>query len=173
VRERHFSLTEMAKIAAGCYLSAAVAALLCGRISDRFIVRGASPSWVRKGFAGGGLALGSVAMIGCMASGPVFSTTMLVLATVGYGICCSNMWAITQTLAGPAAAGRWTGMQNGLGNFAGVAAPAMTGFVVDRTGHFLWAFAIAAAVAWLGAISWIFVIGPVKPVAWELQGRCE
>jgi len=41
----------------------------------------------------------------------------------------SNIWAITQTLAGPYAAGRWTGLQNFVGNLAGVVAPALTGFV--------------------------------------------
>jgi ACS family D-galactonate transporter-like MFS transporter len=173
VRERHFSLQEMAKIAAGCYLLAAAAALICGKISDRLIARGASRSWVRKGFAGGGLALGSMAMIGCMSTDPVLSTVMLALATMGYGICCSNLWAITQTLAGPAAAGRWTGMQNGLGNVAGVAAPALTGFVVERTGHFLWAFAIASAITLLGTISWIFWVGPIQQVAWKLQPEGE
>jgi hypothetical protein len=58
---------------------------------------------------------------------------MLVVATASYGITCSNVWAITQTLAGPATAGRWTGLQNFMGNFAGILAPAVTGIVVYRT----------------------------------------
>jgi MFS transporter, ACS family, D-galactonate transporter len=169
VRDRHFSMGQMAKIAASCYLSAAVVALLCGRLSDWFIARGLSPTRVRKGFTGAGMMCAAVALLGCMAKEPVLSTAMLGLATASYGICASNVWAITQTLAGPAAAGRWTGLQNFMGNFAGIIAPALTGFVVDRTGHFFWPFAIAAGVALLGSVAYMFVIGPVRPVLWKIQ----
>jgi hypothetical protein len=43
----------------------------------------------------------------------------------------------------------------------------VTGFVIDHTGRFLVAFVIMAAVAMLAALSYIFVIGPVKEIAWE------
>ena len=64
-------------------------------------------------------------------------------------------------------AGRWTGLQNFVGNLAGVTAPAVTGFVIDYTGRFFVAFVIMAVVALLAALSYIFVIGPVKEIAWE------
>jgi cyanate permease len=92
---------------------------------------------------------------------------LLLLAFAAGGMCGSNIWAITQTLAGPKMAGRWTGVQNFLGNLAGVIAPAVTGFVIDYTGRFLVAFVIMAVVAMLAAVSYIFVIGPVKEIAWE------
>ncbi len=169
VRERNFSLEQMAKIAGACYLSAAVIALICGRLSDWLIGNGASATVVRKAFAAAGMVLAAIALIGCVAGGATLSVAMLVMATASYGICCSNVWAITQTLAGPAAAGRWTGLQNFVGNFAGVIAPALTGLVVDRSGHFFWAFAIAACVTSLGALAYAFAIGAVKPVEWRLE----
>jgi MFS family permease len=92
---------------------------------------------------------------------------LLLLAFAAGGMCGSNIWAITQTLAGPKMAGRWTGLQNFVGNFAGVIAPAVTGFVIDYTGRFFVAFVIMAVVALLAALSYIFVIGPVKEIAWE------
>jgi ACS family D-galactonate transporter-like MFS transporter len=173
VRERSLSLQQMAKIAGGCYLSAAVVALICGRLSDWFIVNGASPTRVRKAFTGTGMASAAIALVGCAFGGPTLSIVMLVMATVSYGITCSNVWAITQTLAGPAAAGRWTGLQNFMGNLAGILAPALTGIVVDRTGHFFWAFAITACVSLLGSIAYIFAIGPVEPVIWNYEKRLE
>jgi hypothetical protein len=81
--------------------------------------------------------------------------------------CSSNIWAITQTLAGPKAAGRWTGFQNFVGNLAGMVAPAITGLVLDRTGQFYWAFAILTAVALIGMCSWLFLVGPVQQVVWR------
>jgi len=92
---------------------------------------------------------------------------MLLLAVISFGAAASNLWAITQTLAGPQAAGRWTGFQNFVGNLAGVVAPAITGLVLDRTGHFYWAFAILTAVALTGTTSWVFLIGPVEQVVWH------
>jgi hypothetical protein len=52
-----------------------------------------------------------------------------------------------------------------------VAAPAITGFVVDKTGVFFWAFAVAAGVALAGSMVYLFLLGPVEPVAWPNRSR--
>jgi MFS transporter, ACS family, D-galactonate transporter len=102
-------------------------------------------------------------------AGPLLSLVMLMLAAIGYGVYTSNLWAVTQTLAGPQAAGRWTGMQNFLGNLSGILAPAVTGFVVYRTGHFFGAFAITSAISLLGSLAWIFAVGRLEEVAWGVD----
>ena len=89
------------------------------------------------------------------ATGPRTCLVMLVLGVVFFGVTSSNVWAITQTLAGPQAVGQWTGFQNFTGNLAGVVAPALTGFVVGRTSHFYWAFAILLTVTVVGTLSWV------------------
>jgi cyanate permease len=86
---------------------------------------------------------------------------------MAFGAFTSSHWAITQTLAGARAAGKWTSLQNGVGNLAGVTAPWLTGFIVKTTGSFFLAFAAAAAVALLGAAVYLFWIGRVETVAWE------
>jgi nitrate/nitrite transporter NarK len=87
---------------------------------------------------------------------------------MGYGVYTSSHWATTQTLAGPAAAGRWTGLQNFMGNLAGVVAPMVTGAVVQSTGHYFWAFAATGAVVLGGSLLLGFGLGPVEPVKWAL-----
>jgi cyanate permease len=77
-----------------------------------------------------------------------------------------GVFAYAQTLAGPQAAGKWTGLQNGFGNFAGLIGPILTGFVVDKTGSFLAPFAITVAVLILGFIAWVFIVGPLQEVNW-------
>jgi MFS family permease len=89
------------------------------------------------------------------------------LAGLSFGVNTSNFWVITQRLAGPEASGRWTGIQNFFGNLAGVVGPALTGFLLDRTGHFLLPILIVSAFLWLSALSWIFVVGPIEPVQWR------
>ena len=115
------------------------------------------------------MAFAAVFLIGCVASGTNLSILMVVLATVGYGICSSNVWAITQTLAGPQAAGRWTGVQNFMGNLAGMVAPALTGKIVDLTGEFFWPFLITAGMSLVGLLSWTVFVGPVRQVAWKAR----
>jgi len=167
VRERHFSVDNMAKIGGIVYLLGGCFALLAGWLSDRWIVSGATPSRVRKTFTGGGLALAGIFVGLAVVGGPLYCVAALILGVIFFGVYCSNVWAITQTLAGPQAAGRWTGFQNFVGNLAGVVAPATTGFVLDRTGHFYWAFAILTVLALTGAASWVFLVGRVEPVVWQ------
>ena len=166
-RERHFSMGTMAKITGVGYLCYSVGAALFGWLSDRWIAAGGSPTLVRKTFAGVGAGSAGLLLMGCALAGPSVSVILLLLAFVAGGMCGSNIWAITQTLAGPRMAGRWTGFQNFVGNLAGFFAPIVTGFVVDRSGRFFLAFVIMAVVAMLAALSYFFVIGSVKEIAWD------
>jgi MFS family permease len=91
----------------------------------------------------------------------------LSLAGLFIGLAGGTCWTVTQTLAGPRVAGRWAGVQNFVGNLAGAIAPMLTGYILGRTGQFYWPFVIAAAVSWVGALSWVFGVGPIVPVDWE------
>ena len=167
VRDRGFTMDGMARIGGTMYLMGAICGTIAGWASDRWIAAGGTTTRVRKTFAGGGLLLGGVSLGLSAFSAPAVLVGLLVLAMIGFGILSSNIWAITQTLAGPRAAGRWTGFQNFVGNLAGVVAPSVTGLVVDRTGHFYWAFLIVTAVALIGTVCWVFVIGPIEQVPWN------
>lgn len=169
VDDRHFSMQKMGSVGGAAYLILAASALIAGWGSDYWIARGGTPTRVRKTLTALGLGLASCFCIAVVIF--AFNSGLVVLflfaTCAAAGLCTSNLWAITQTLAGPQAAGKWTGIQNFVGNFAGVISPALTGFVVERTGHFFWAFAATSAVLLGGALSWAFVVGPVEPVAWE------
>ena len=74
---------------------------------------------MRKTFVGGGLGLAGIFVGLTVVSGPAYCVAALILGLIFFGAFSSNLWAITQTLAGPRAAGRWTGFQNCIGNLAG------------------------------------------------------
>ncbi|MFZ0737229.1 MAG: MFS transporter [Candidatus Acidiferrales bacterium] len=171
VRERHFSMDNMAKIGGIAYLLGAGSSTFSGWLSDRWIASGATPSLVRKTFSGGGLALAGIFVGLAAVSGTNYCVAALILGVIFFGVGSSNIWAITQTLAGPKAAGRWTGFQNFVGNLSGIVAPALTGFVLERTGHFYWAFAITTSIGILGTASWVFLVGPVEQVIWGRKLR--
>jgi ACS family D-galactonate transporter-like MFS transporter len=166
VRERHFSMDKMAAIIGAAYLLTAVSAAVSGWLSDRWIASGGSTTLVRKTFMAVGQTGSGILLLLCVLASPAVSIVCLLVAYAFCGVSASNLFAITQTLAGPRASGKWTGFQNGIASLAGVVSTAVTGFVVNRTGHFLWAFVITASVAVVGSLCWVFVVGSVKQVVW-------
>jgi MFS transporter, ACS family, D-galactonate transporter len=166
VRERNFSLDAMATVGSIAYLAIGTATVIAGWASDRWIAAGGSPTRVRKTIVVAGLSFSTVILPVAAVKDLNLSIGLLMAACVGFGVYVSNHWAITQTLAGPLAAGRWTSVQNGIGNLSGIVAPWLTGVIVERTGSFHLAFVVAAAVAITGALMWGAVVGPVKEVDW-------
>jgi len=81
-----------------------------------------------------------------------------------------GVFAMSQILAGPSASGRWVGIQNAVGNLAGVIAPALTGLLVEGTQHFTAAFLLAALVSVLGLIGWVWMIPRLAPLPWSTLG---
>jgi len=75
------------------------------------------------------------------------------MACLTFGIYASNLFSLTQTLAGPEASGRWTGLQNACGNLAGIVSPILTGWIVGKTGEFAFAFVAAGIACLAGAAS--------------------
>ncbi|MEO6968831.1 MAG: MFS transporter [Rhodanobacteraceae bacterium] len=171
VHERGWSLTQMAKIGGSAYLLMALTTLLTGWVTDRLIASGSSPTKVRKSFLGAGSLVAAAFIIGCAVAGREASVVLLLLTTATFGLVSPNIYAVAQTLAGAHAAGRWVGIQNCIGNIAGLVAPVLTGILVDRTGNFMLAFIIAAAIYALGGVAWTFGVGPVAPIDWTLRAR--
>jgi ACS family D-galactonate transporter-like MFS transporter len=170
-RGRHFSMNEMARAGGSIFLIFAVASLVSGKISDRRIAAGASPTRVRKAMLGVGSAGLGVCLTAAAVAPDAIFVWVLLMAGVFMGLSGGTCWTVTQTLAGPQVAGRWAGVQNFVGNFAGAVAPMLTGYILGRTGQFYWPFVIAAAVSWIGAFSWVIAVGPIEPVDWEKKVR--
>ncbi len=165
-KERHFAKSEMAVFASAAFLAAGLSSVWCGWLSDRWIARGATPTRVRKTFVGWGLALSTVILPVAIVPDNRVAMPLLILACTAFGAFTANNFAITQTLAGPRAAGKWTSFQNGFANLAGVAAPWVTGSIVDRTHAFYWAFVAAAAIVLCGAACFVVGIGKIEEVQW-------
>jgi MFS family permease len=167
VKERGFSLASMAVLGSIPFWAMAVSSLCGGAASDFFIRRGASASTVRKWFVGGGLLLCGAAMApAALVESATASVTILTAACVALGMFSSNVWAITQTLAGPLAAGKWTGIQNAVGNLGGVVSPLLTGWMVSTTGSFVAPFLTAGGIVVLGTLAYLALVGEIRPLRW-------
>jgi MFS transporter, ACS family, D-galactonate transporter len=167
VREQHMTMAVMSRIAALYYVTDASSAFVTGALADLWMRHGGTTTLVRKTAMGVGFAVAAVAL-GCLSfATPATYLYSLLLAGVGCGMTSVGVFAFGQTLAGQAGVGRWTGLQNGFANFAGVIGPALTGFLVDKTGHFAAALVIAAVICVAGGFAWILVVGPVEPIRWK------
>jgi MFS family permease len=168
VKAYGFSVVQMARIGAGVYAIHALSSALTGWGSDHWIIAGATANRVRKSLLVAGLIGIAILMMVCASADATTIVILLAASAALFGTQTPNIFAISQTLGGPRAAGQWMGVQNLIGNLAGVVAPMVTGYVVDRTGGFYWAFAIAAAAALLGALAFGALIPKIEPVAWPV-----
>jgi MFS family permease len=166
-QERHLTTEAMAIYGSLPFWGVAGMSALCGWWSDRLVARGAAASKVRIGFVSAGMLFGALILPACAMESQTVMMVLLVAGCLGLGMTSSNLWAVTQTISGPSAAGRWTGLQNGFGNLAGIAGPYVTGLLLERTGSFYAAFAVAAAVSIAGAVCYLFVVRSVEPVRWR------
>ena len=169
VNDRGLNMHAMADTGSVAYFIVAAGTLSAGWISDWLLRRGASVTRVRKSVVVTGL-VGSTAILPVVVVRDAhLALGLLYLSCFAFGIYTSNHWVITQTLAGPAMAGRWTSVQNGIGNFSGVVASWITGVAVQHTGSFRLAFFVAAAFALTAAFMWGVVVGPVREIPWEAR----
>jgi MFS family permease len=171
VRERHLTMEAMAKFAGMYFLVDAASAISCGWLSDLFIRHRYNPTFVRKSAMVLGHTTAGVAIASCAMAGPHTYPAWLMAAAVGSGMTGSGLYVFAQVLAGPRATGTWTGLQNGFANLAGVIAPALTGFLVNRTGNFLVAFAITAMVSVMGSLGWVLGVRRLEHVDWDIKTR--
>lgn len=167
VTARGFSMQSMAVLGSLPFGAMAGTSVLGGWLSDWLIRRSCSATRVRKTFVVSGLLLCCVTLLpAAVVRSPERCVMLLVISCAALGLFTSNVWAITQTLAGPKAAGSWTGVQNAIGNLGGVISPLLTGVVVGRTGSYYFAFAAASAMLIVGAVSYLFLVGEVRPLRW-------
>jgi MFS family permease len=166
VKERGFSIVQMSELGAMIYCVAGASSIVSGWLADCWIAWGASLNTVRKT----GCVVPHLVIAICFAGVAMGSQTVVIACLFLFGLVSgsisTSLWSISQTLAGPAVAARWVGLQNAFANCAGIVAPLITGFVVDRTGSFADAFLVAGVVSLMGAIGWGVIVRRVEPVQW-------
>lgn len=163
VKSRDFSITDMTILTTLGFAVQGVLALVVGHVSDKWVAGGADEARVRRRMMIAGQALAAVS-IGAVffADGFAQVGACLVLAGIASALTSTNLFAIGQMFAGPRAAGVWIGLQNAVGNAAGIIGPVLTGIMIDRLGGYGWAFALTALIPALGALWWWKVIPPIR-----------
>jgi ACS family D-galactonate transporter-like MFS transporter len=167
--ERHYSHDRLAFFSSLPFWGVGISAMTAGLVADALIRRGGVALRVRQGTVCLGL-LGCCAFMlpAVLIRNEALSLSLLMIACLLLGLWSSNHWALTQTLSGPRAAGKWTGAQNCLGNFAGIAAPWITGAILEATHQFFFAFAVACIVLLMSTVGYWFVVGKSGSIEWRV-----
>ena len=171
VQERHLSMGTMSKVAGLYYFMDAISALAAGWLQDLAIRGGHTATTVRKAGMAISAALAAVGIGGCAVAGPNSYIWWLLVVGMGCGGLSPGLFTFPQALAGKDAVGKWYGWQNGFGNFAGVIAPALTGFALEGRGNFLMPLVVTGALSLVGGVAWVFVVGRLEPVEWQAKKR--
>lgn len=165
VKSRGYTLADMTLLTTLGFAAQGVVALVMGRVSDRWVSGGADEGTVRRWLMVIGQGVAAVALATVyFAANKIQLGAVLMIAGVASGLTSTNLFAIGQIFAGPRAAGGWIGVQNAIGNLAGIIGPILTGLMVDYLGGYGYAFALTALVPALGALWWAKVIPTIEQV---------
>lgn len=160
---RHYTHNRLAMMASLPFWAIAISSTCFGLLADFLIHRGHEPGRVRQGFVCFGLIGCCVLMFAAIKTeAEMPANILLVLGFISLGAWSSNHWAFSQFLAGHTNAGKWTGLQNCIGNFAGVLGPWLSGYALQATHSFFTAFAVASGFCIVGVLAYWFIVG--KPV---------
>lgn len=171
-KARGFSTTQMAQVVFAAYFVNAASAMFAGWALDRWVSSGRPATGAYKVVMG----LAHVAGLGCMLAMPTASIgvclKLLFVYEIFLGFSSPGYFSIPQIIAGPAAAARWVGVQNMVGNLPGIIGTFYAGVLIDAEGGaYGTAFALAGAVNLLGLLGWCIVLPRVEPIDWEARRR--
>jgi len=138
--------------------------LFAGIIASRLIARTGRVTLVRRAFGFIGLTgAAALLMTSFYIRDPLLAMLSMGMASFFNDITLPGSWTSCMDVGGKFA-GTVSGSMNMLGNFGGMAGPVVVGYVLDLTNRdWQLAFAISAAIYFLGAICWLF-IDPVTPL---------
>jgi ACS family glucarate transporter-like MFS transporter len=136
-----------------------------GWLGDFLLRHGVSLTMSRKAIIGVGMTLATVTVV------VAAFTPQTWLAVTLLTICMGSLRATTGAanalpidLAPSRAVAALTSIQNFAGNISGLLAPIITGYLLQATGSFVIALVVAGGMVFLGAASYIFIVGPIEPL---------
>jgi MFS family permease len=132
-----------------------------GWIADHLIQRGWDETRTRKTVVTIAFITGLLLIPAARVESPGAAIALIVGGSL-VGLATGNLLAILQSCAPPDEIGLWTGIENFIGNLAGVIAPLATGILISRTGSYAPGFALAAIMLVAGLAAYWFIVGELK-----------
>ena len=164
--ERHMEWLKVGIFAVMPYMAACVGVLLGGWLSDRLLKRTGNANIGRKLPIIAGLLLASTIVGANYVDSNTAVVAIMSVAFFGQGL-VNLGWTLITDVAPKQLIGLTGGLFNLCANLAGIVTPIVVGVIVDRTGSFVGALAFISALALLGVVAYVFILGDVRRVEME------
>ncbi|BBU30562.1 MFS transporter [Burkholderia sp. THE68] len=165
VKERGFTLLQLGIYGILPGLAGLVGSWFGGWISDRIAASHYGLNFARKSCIVVGMALSATIGLAGIVTQAWLALLLLSIAFFGVSVATSSILALpadVSTRGERSVAGTVAGFQNCVANLAGIASPAVIGFLKDATGSFTPGLVSASIVAIIGCLIYIFALGPIR-----------
>jgi ACS family D-galactonate transporter-like MFS transporter len=164
--ERHMEWLKVGIFAVMPYMAACVGVLSGGWLSDRLLKRTGNANVGRKLPIIAGLLLASTIVGANYVDSNMAVVAIMSVAFFGQGL-VNLGWTLITDVAPKQLIGLTGGLFNLCANLAGIITPIAVGIIVDRTGSFVGALAFISALALVGVVAYVFILGDVRRVEME------
>jgi sugar phosphate permease len=138
--------------------------LVGGWLVDALIQRGWNSSRVRLTVLIGGTSLGLGVLGAANAQSPASALFWISLSLGGLSAAAPVGWSIPSLIAPRESVGTLGGILNTCNQVAAIAAPILTGYIVQSTHSFAGAFVAATAFLLLGIAGYVFLLGRIEAI---------
>ena len=136
-----------------------------GLLADYLIRRGFGASAVRRVILVGGIGFGLGIYGAAYASTPALALFWISVSLGGLAASAPIAWSLPSLIASPENVGKVGGIINFFGQVSAIAAPIVTGYVVQFRHSYSWAFLAAAIYLVIGIVAYVFLLGRIERTA--------
>jgi MFS family permease len=161
--ERGMSMLKSGALMALPFLGAVVLTALIGKLSDTLLTEETIRTGGRRRLAALSMLCGSLILLTPLVGNVYVILLLIMIALSGVASTVAmNIALVSDLLRSSADAGRATGLLILGGNIFGISAPIVTGYVIQSTGNFDYAFVVAGALLVVGSLA-VFLLAR-KPI---------
>ena len=136
-----------------------------GLLADYLIRRGFGASAVRRVILVGGIGFGLGIFGAAYASTPAQALFWISVSLGGLAASAPIAWSLPSLIASQQNVGKVGGIINFFGQVSAIAAPIVTGYVVQFQHSYSWAFLAAAIYLLIGIVAYVFLLGRIERTA--------
>jgi len=161
--ERGMSMLKSGALMALPFLGAVILTTLIGKLSDTLLTEETIRTGGRRRLAALSMLAGSLILLTPLVGNVYVILFLIMIALSGVASTVAmNIALVSDLLRSSADAGRATGLLILGGNIFGISAPIVTGYVIQSTGNFDYAFVVAGALLVIGSLA-VFTLAR-KPI---------
>ena len=164
VDQKHFTLLKAGIMAIIPYLCALIGTMVGGAGSDWMLRHGVATSIARKAPIITGLILSMIIILDNYVSAPALVILFFSIAFFAQGMASATAWTLLSDIAPANQIALTGGLFNFFANAGGAASPFVISLILSATGSFFYGLVYIAAIAGIGALSYIFLVDRVERI---------